>query len=241
MSEKNVHEEKDMFIRDLYIDWDKIGCDSYLRQIDSLKYTNSLHFSKPVVFFTGENGSGKSTLLEAMAIVEGLNPEGGSKNYMFSTYDSHSELFNAVSLSRSVTAEWKYFLRAESFYNVLTAEAEYEGRPQLHNRSHGEGFLEVIQNKMHGEGLFFLDEPDSALSPQRQLTLITEIYRSVRSGSQFFIATNSPLLLGCPEAEIWTFDDGPVHQCAYEDTSSYKVTSMFLNDRRRIVDLLIRP
>ena len=233
-----------MFIKDIFFDWDSISEESYLKSIEAFRGLEQISFHKPVTFFVGENGSGKSTLLEAMAIAEGFNPEGGTKNYAFSTYDSHSELCEAVRLSRIGRAKWGYFLRAESFYNVATKEEEYgresmAGSLNLHKQSHGESFLTMFQNNFNGRGLFFLDEPEAALSPQRQLTLLVELDRCRKQGAQFFIVTHSPILLGLPDAEILSFDKGTIHPCAYEDTDSYRITDMFLNDRARILKELL--
>ena len=232
------------FIRSIFIDWTLIGDDSYLREIEALKDLKTLDFNSNVTFFVGENGSGKSTLLEAMAIASGFNPEGGTKNYSFSTYDSHSELYDAIRVVRgSRKARWGYFLRAESFYNVATMEERYadDGHEsqKYHEKSHGESFLALAQNQLRPGGLYFFDEPEAALSPQRQLTLLTEIYNCAAGGSQFIIATHSPILLGMPGAEILTFDNGLIHTCEYEDTESYQVTEMFINDRKRLLDRLL--
>ena len=232
------------FIRSIFIDWTLIGDDSYLREIEALKDLKTLDFNSNVTFFVGENGSGKSTLLEAMAIASGFNPEGGTKNYSFSTYDSHSELYDAVRVVRgSRKARLGYFLRAESFYNVATMEERYadEGHEsqKYHEKSHGESFLALAQNQLRPGGLYFFDEPEAALSPQRQLTLLTEIYNCAAGGSQFIIATHSPILLGMPGAEILSFDSGVIHPCEYEDTESYQVTEMFINDRKRLLDRLL--
>ncbi len=232
------------FIRGIFIDWTLIGNCSYLRDIEALKDLKTLDFNSNVTFFVGENGSGKSTLLEAMAIASGFNPEGGTKNYSFSTYDSHSELYDAIRVVRgSRKARWGYFLRAESFYNVATMEERYadEGHEsqKYHEKSHGESFLALAQNQLRPGGLYFFDEPEAALSPQRQLTLLTEIYNCAADGSQFIIATHSPILLGMPGAEILSFDSGVIHPCEYEDTESYQVTEMFINDRKRLLDKLL--
>ena len=232
-------------LKGVTIDWDKIGRGSYLLDIPAISGVQQISFSRPVTFFVGENGSGKSTLLEAIAVAYGFNPEGGTRNYNFSTYDSHSELCNAIRLSRGVRrAEGGYFLRAESFYNVATKEEEYSreqgGRPQhFHQRSHGESFLALAQNSFRANGIYLLDEPEAALSPQRQLTLLIEIDRCVKEGSQFIIVTHSPILLGMPGAEILTFDDGPLHPCEYEETDSFQVTSMFINNREQILKRLL--
>lgn len=233
-----------MYIKQVSINWDKIPEESYLRNIESIRGLDKIEFHKAVTFFVGENGSGKSTLLEAMAVADGFNPEGGTRNYSFSTYDSHSKLCDAIRLSKTISANWGYFLRAESFYNVATKEEEYSagpgGRPMhFHKSSHGESFLSAMQNSFKGNGIYFMDEPEAALSPQRQLTLLMEIDRCRKEGAQFFIVTHSPIILGLPDAEILTFDDGIIHQCEYEETESYQVTSMFINDRKRILKRLI--
>lgn len=232
------------FIQGIEINWDKIGQDSYLRKIEAIRGVTRLSFEQPITFFVGENGSGKSTLLEAIAVAYGFNPEGGTKNYSFSTYDSHSELCEALRLLRGCRkAGWGYFLRAESFYNVATKEMDYADlmhpSERYHERSHGESFLAVAQRQLKPNGVYILDEPEAALSPQRQLTLLLEISECARSGSQFFIATHSPILLGIPEAEILTFDQGRIHSCAYEETDSYQVTEMFINNRQRLLERLL--
>ena len=205
------------FIQSISINWDRIGRDSYLRDIEAIRGMEQMVFKSPITFFVGENGSGKSTLLEA-------------------TYDSHSELYDALRVFRGIHKPgWGYFLRAESFYNVATMEMDYadERHPseRYHEKSHGESFLAIAQRHLRPNGLYLLDEPEAALSPQRQLTLLMEIWECARQESQFFIVTHSPILLGIPDAEIWTFDDGPVHRCSYEETDSYQVTEMFINSR----------
>ncbi|MBQ1332035.1 MAG: AAA family ATPase [Lachnospiraceae bacterium] len=230
-----------LFLRGLLIDWDRIGAGSYLWQIPALSGLEELRFSAPVTFFVGENGSGKSTLLEAVAVSCGFNPEGGTRNYRFSTYDSHSELCGAVRMIRGARREkGGYFLRAESFYNVATAEEEYSRGPggvpqEFHFKSHGESFLALVQRNFRGDGLYLLDEPEAALSPQRQLALMAEIRRCTDAGAQFLIATHAPILLGFPGAEILSFDEGRIHPCAYEDTESYQVTKMFLDRREQML------
>ena len=234
----------DLFIRAACMDWDGVGKDSYLWTIPAIAGVERVDFESPVTCFVGENGSGKSTLLEALAVSYGFNPEGGTKNYSFSTFDSHSELNQHMRLVKGPKkARWGYFLRAESFYNVATAEAAYSqsgGTPQhLHEKSHGESFLATVQNNFRAGGVYLLDEPEAALSPQRQLTLLREIHVCSQAGAQFFLVTHSPILLGLPDAAILSFDDGPLHPIAYEDTDSYQITSLFLSDRKRILHNLL--
>lgn len=205
----------EQFIQRLSIDWNKIEQSSYLRDIEAIKNLEELVFEKPITFFVGENGSGKSTLLEALAVACGFNPEGGTKNYSFSTYDSHSQLYEAIRLFKGFRkVKWGYFLRAESF-------------------------LALAQNQLRPDGLYLFDEPEAALSPQRQLTLLMEIVSCARQGSQFIIVTHSPILLGIPDAQILSFDEGTVHECKYEDTESYKVTEMFINNREILLERLL--
>lgn len=232
------------FIQGVMFDWDKIENTSYLKEIQAFQGIERLDFNCPITFFVGENGSGKSTLLEAIAVAHGFNPEGGTKNYAFSTHDTHSGLYEAIRISKGVRKEkWGYFLRAESFYNVATQEEEYADvshpSAKYHEKSHGESFLAVAQDNLQPNGLYLFDEPEAALSPQRQLTLLMEIYSCAKRGAQFLIVTHSPILLGIPDAEIYCFDDGSIHLCSYEETESYQVTEMFINNRKAILNRLL--
>ncbi len=234
----------EQFIQRVSIDWDKVGKESYLREITALSGLDCISFDRPVTFFVGENGSGKSTLLEAVAVAYGFNPEGGTRNYSFSTYDSHSELCDAVRLSKGYRkARSGYFLRAESFYNVATKEEDYADAlhpsRRYHEKSHGESFLAIVQDYMDGGGVYLFDEPEAALSPQRQITLLLEIYQCAGKGAQFIIATHSPILLGLPGAEIYSFDNGKLHLCEYEETESYQITEMFINNREALLKRLL--
>ncbi len=230
------------FIQGVIFDWNKIDNDSYLKRIEAFQGVEKLDFNKPITFFVGENGSGKSTLLEALAVAHGFNPEGGTKNYVFSTHDTHSELCDAIRVVKSYRKEkWGYFLRAESFYNVATQEEAYANPvpARYHEQSHGESFLALAQNNLRPNGLYLFDEPEAALSPQRQLTLLMQIYNCAKEGSQFMIVTHSPILLGMPGADIYCFDHGRIHLCEYEDTESYQVTKMFINNRQRLLEQLL--
>jgi len=233
-----------LFIQRMSIEWDEISRTSYLRTIEAIRNLYTLDFTAPITFFVGENGSGKSTLLEALAVAAGFNPEGGTRNYVFSTFDSHSELCRAVRLVRGYhKPRWGYFLRAESFYNVATKEEDYADvahpSAKLHEKSHGESFLAIAQKNFQGDGIYLLDEPEAALSPQRQLTLLAEIYQCAAEGAQFIIATHSPILLGTPGSVILSFDGGAIHPCKYEDTESYQVMEMFINNRERLLRNLL--
>jgi len=239
-----VFQMNNQFIRNILIDWNKIDENSYLRDIEAINEVNHIEFENAISFFVGENGSGKSTMLEAIAIAAGFNAEGGTKNYTFSTYDSHSELCDAIKICRGYRKEkGGYFLRAESFYNVATMEEEYvdldHPSEKYHEKSHGESFLAIAQKYLKPNGLYFLDEPEAALSPQRQLSLLMEIHKCARQGSQFIIVTHSPILLGIPNAEIFNFDNGKIHSCNYEETDSYQVMELFINNKKQLLDQLL--
>ena len=244
--------EGSLFVNGLMIDWNKVEPDSYLHGILALKGMDFIGFEKSVTFFVGENGTGKSTLLEAVAAAYGMNPEGGSRDFRFSTRDTHSTLYEGMTLKKGYRRPRdNFFLRAESFYNVATQVEEYRGDDDpklyyqryggrsLHEQSHGESFLALMQNRFQDQGFYLLDEPEAALSPQRQLTLLICIYRLAQAGSQFLIASHSPILLGLPDAEILSFDDGAIHSIEYTETESYQVTEMFLNHREYLLERLL--
>ena len=202
-----------------------------------------LVFDQPVTFFVGENGSGKSTLLEAIAVALGFNAEGGSRNFAFATRASHSELHGYLRCVRGVDRPRDgYFLRAESLFNVATEIERLDAIPgagppigprygdrALHEQSHGESFLALIQNRLRGAGLYLLDEPEAALSPMRQMALLPVLHDLVRARSQLVVATHSPILLAYPSAAIVQFGPGGVERVAYEETEHFRVTRDFLN------------
>lgn len=241
-----------LFLQNICIDWNKISNESYLRLIPALSSLTQLSFNENITFFVGENGSGKSTLLEGIAVAYGFNAEGGTLNYNFSTYESHSELHTAINLSKGFRkAKSNYFLRAESFYNVASKAEDYrDGDPKeiyyaryggksLHEQSHGESFLALIEGNFVNNGFYILDEPEAALSPQRQLSLLIDIVNLSKAGSQFIIASHSPILLGIPNSNIVSFDDEKIHSCTYEETDSYQITEMFVNNRERLLNSLL--
>lgn len=235
-----------LFIQSIAVDWNQIAPGSYLRDIPAVAGLSRLEFERPVTFFVGENATGKSTVLEAIAVASGFNAEGGTRNYRFSTWDDVSELGQALRLSRGPRqARTGYFFRAESFFNVASKAAEYDrerGMPSfgdrgLHEQSHGEGFLSFFQT-FRGPGLYLMDEPEAAISPQRQLTLLLHMKRLAQAGAQIIAVTHAPILLGLPGAQILSFDGGEIHPVAWEETESYRITKLFLEEPERVLRLL---
>ena len=221
------------------------GFDAYSFCIPAVRHLHWLEFHPAVTFFIGENGSGKSTLLEAVATKFGFNPEGGSKNFNFVTEETHSDLHDFIRLERGgLRATDGFFLRAESFYNVaseidrLGVERAYGGK-SLHAQSHGEAFLSLLTNRFQGGGLYLLDEPEAALSPQRQLAVLTLLHRLVHHRSQLVIATHSPILLAYPNARIYLFGEDGITEVKYTETEHYQITKDFLNRHERMLELLL--
>jgi predicted ATPase len=202
-----------------------------------------INLDSRIVFFAGENGSGKSTLLEAIASHYGFGPEGGNRSFSSNTTESNQSidpLRKALRLSFDKRTGEGFFLRAESFFNTATeldnlgptVLGSYGGQ-SLHSRSHGETFFTLLEHKFTRNGLFLLDEPEAALSPQRQLSFLILIHDTLRryKDAQFIISTHSPVLLGYPGAQIFSFDEGHLHPIAYEETAPMQIVRRFVNDR----------
>jgi predicted ATPase len=229
------------FLRELSIRPDaEIDPSHYPFNIPAVRDMNALSFHPGVTFFIGENGAGKSTVLEAIAVAMGLPAEGGSRN-VHRQQQAASPLQQHLRLSKGYKApRWTYFLRAESAFNVISYMDSVDDRsqPSLHERSHGEAFMDLLLDLRAG-GFYLLDEPEAALSPNRQLAALSAIDQLVKRGSQFIIATHSPILLAYPNARILLFDQSGISQVAYEDTEHYAVTRDFLNHyQRRLQQLL---
>jgi predicted ATPase len=248
--------KKITLLKDRVEDWT-----AYPFSVPTIASLTEIEFESRVVFFAGENGTGKSTLLEAIASHYGFGPEGGNRNIRHDTTEhNHStdRLVHALRLSFDRRTGQGFFLRAESFFNTATnldklddpLENEGIGPPilpsyggqSLHSRSHGETFFTLLEHKFRRNGLFLLDEPEAALSPQRQLAFLVLIHDTLRryKDAQFIISTHSPVLLGYPGAQILSFDNAPVQQIEYEDTAPLQIVRHFLNNREDFLDELFK-
>ncbi len=220
---------------------------SYLSALSVVKYLHSvdqLNFTMPVTFFVGENGTGKSTLLEGIAVAMGFNPEGGSRDFTFSTKVSHSALYQYLTTIKTLSPRDGFFLRAESFYNTASYLDENStllryGGISLHEQSHGESFLSLVTNRFEGNGLYILDEPEAALSPQRLMTLIVAIDELVKKNSQLLIATHSPILMAYPNAEILQLTETSIQRVSYKDTDHYQITKQFIDRPDQMIKYLL--
>jgi predicted ATPase len=230
----------------------RVGYPWELGIVRALSAPGGLSLHPGITYLVGENGSGKSTLLEALAVAAGMNPEGGSSQFAFQTRESHSPLGQSLSLVRGAR-RWRteFFLRAESLFTAATYLDELRddlggdplaayGGVSLHEQSHGESFLSVLLHRFGPDGLYLLDEPEAALSAQNQLTCLRRIDDLVGEGSQFVIATHSPLLLAHPRARIYELsgEDAPA-EIAWEDAEPVRLTRRFLDDRERFLSALL--
>ncbi|QDT72769.1 AAA family ATPase [Lacipirellula limnantheis] len=219
-------------------------------ELPAIKTLQRLDLHPHVTFFIGENGSGKSTLLEAIAVADGFNAEGGTRNFNFNSRDSHADLFKWVQLGRSPRGRRRsdgFFLRAESFYNVaseieklgLVSPTSPYGATSYHEQSHGESFIDLMTNRLRGDGLNLFDEPEAALSPQRQLAFLVAMHELVKRESQFVIATHSPIIMAYPNAWIYEFGANGIQRVEYKETEHYRVTQAFLNRPEQMLRQLL--
>jgi predicted ATPase len=215
----------------------------YPFSIPAVSAVDGLELHPRVTYLVGENGSGKSTLLEAIAVAAGFNPEGGTTNFRFSTRSSESPLGSALRLVRSVRRpRTGFFLRAESFFNVATEidrlgpqlVDRYGGR-SLHEQSHGESFIALALHRFGADGLYVLDEPEAALSPLRQMSMLRRMHDLVRAGCQFVVATHAPILLAYPDAWIYELDERGLRRVEYEQTATVRTTREFLSSREAML------
>ncbi|MDW0117508.1 AAA family ATPase [Sporosarcina thermotolerans] len=218
----------------------------------TLPFVRNLHeleLHPNITYVIGENGMGKSTLLEGIAIAYGFNPEGGTLNFNFSSFNSHSKLDEHIRLVKGTErARDHFFFRAETFYNVATNIEELDQQPaygpriidsfggvSLHEQSHGESFFAVFRERFRGNGLYILDEPKAALSPFRQIALLARINELVTEGSQFIISTHSPIIMAHPLSKIIQITKDGIDETKLEETEHYSIMKQFFDDRDRLL------
>lgn len=234
------------FLTDVSLIANRVQPGAYPFTLPVLTQNFSLRFSKPVTFFVGENGSGKSTILEALAWSSGFSPVGGNRDRPFEEgVDGHA-------LGRAFHLTWRqrsrvdgFFLRAETFHqfstyldNAGSSWRRYGGQ-SLHTRSHGEAFLALFEHRFE-DGLYLLDEPEAALSPQRQLAFLRILHSLASRGiAQFVIATHSPILLCLPGATVLGFEGDRIQPIDYRDSEHFQLTRDFLNGPDRYLRHLL--
>jgi predicted ATPase len=219
----------------------------YPFNVPILRTTAQLSFHKQVAFFAGENGSGKSTLLEAITRKCGIHVWDKPKRHIAheNPYESHlADFIDVTWVGKPVPGS---LFRAETFRELADflddvavcdpGRLKYHGGHILNTLSHGEGMLSYFGGRFNIEGLYFLDEPESALSPSSQVKFLKLLQQLCVSGhAQFIIATHSPILLALPQAQIFSFNEPYIKEVAYEDTEHYKVYKQFFTDRSFFVE-----
>ena len=252
------------FIRSVrLIDKENIDWDWYPFNIPAVKALPEISLQQPITIFVGENGTGKSTIIEALAGMVGLNPEGGSKDYRFSTASTQSKLWDHLGANRNPLGRegFSYFLRAETMYNVFTQRERYadnmmlaggmseedlaayrqrnpHGDSAIHQMSHGESFFAQL-SEFRQNGLYILDEPEAALSPNRQLATVKLLHDLAnRNGCQIFMATHSPILLSIPGAKILQLSEDGIEEIEYEDTELFRTYWAFIKNPKAFLDRL---
>jgi len=249
-----VLSKSSQYIRSLSLNRKNINSfDDYPFNLPAISNLSTLDFHPRVTFIVGENGAGKSTILEAIAVACGFNPEGGTKNFNFSSRDTHSELNKYIRLIKGVYyPKDGFFFRAESFYNVASNVDDLDriapskpsfinlyGGKSLHAQSHGESFFSIFVNRFSKNSLFILDEPEAALSPSRQMAMIRRIHQLVQANCQFIIATHSPIIMAYPDAKIYEINNSRISEKDYDETEHYQVTRSFFDNPKRIIDILL--
>jgi predicted ATPase len=246
-----------MYLREIQFLWDRLSDKQkhiYPANLPAYQGLERLRLDKPVTFFVGENGTGKSTLLEAIASLCGFPTSGGEPGGDELGEWERFPLADVLRLSWFPKMNRGFFLRSETYHNFggllerRLRDPDFDADPyeryggrSLFEQSHGESFIKMFQSRLKEKGIYLLDEPEAALSPTRQLGFLRLLHAMAESGrAQFLICTHSPILLGYPGAEIFSFDGAPVSPVSYEETEHYAVTRYFLNNRQKVLDELFQ-
>ncbi len=242
------------FIRSIEIGGEPKDRRNHPLNLPAFRGVRTVALDPRVTIFVGEDGSGKSTLVEGIAVAAGFNAEGGTMNFNFATQRHRPELAKHVRLVRGThRPRTGFFLRAESFFNVASEierldeepgfgppiAASYGPKP-LHEVSHGESFLALALNRFGPQGLYVLDEPEAAMSPLGCLALVRRFYDLVQEGSQFVIATHSPIVMAFPNALIYVLTENGPRRSTWEDLDHVKILTDFLNHREVVMRDLLR-
>ncbi len=242
--------QESQYIRAVNLKSEQISSyDPFPLNLPVIRNFREISFHPSITYIIGENGMGKSTLLEGIAIALGFNPEGGSLNFNFSSYDSHSNLDEYLQIVKGVNrAKDSFFFRAETFYNIATNIEELDKEPSsgpkiidsyggksLHKQSHGESFFEAFMERFQGNGLYILDEPEAALSPLRQMSMLARINELVNQGSQFIISTHSPVIMAYPNAKIIQLTENGMSESKLEETNHYSIMKQFFENKDRLL------
>ncbi|TSI08998.1 AAA family ATPase [Lysinibacillus sp. BW-2-10] len=247
--------EESQYIRSIYLKREQIASyEHFPLNLSFIQNFQELTFHPNVTYIVGENGMGKSTLLEGIAVALGFNPEGGTLNFNFSSFDSHSNLDEYLRIVKGINrAKDHFFFRAESFYNVATNIEALDREPgpgpkiidsyggkSLHEQSHGESFFAAFMERFQGNGLYILDEPEAALSPLRQMSMLARINELVSQGSQFIISTHSPIIMAYPKSKIIQLTEEGMSESTLEDTQHYSIMKQFFEDKNRLLHHLFQ-
>lgn len=247
--------EWNAYLRRILLQRDEVPTfDDYPFHLPAISSLSQLELHPKVTYIIGENGMGKSTLLEGIALALGFNPEGGTMNFSFATAETHSELHRYLRTVRgAMRPRDGFFFRAESYYNLASEIDRLDreptiGRPirysyggkSLHEMSHGESFFAAFMNRFSGYGLYILDEPEAALSPFRQLAMLSRIHELVGRRSQFIISTHSPILMAYPDSLMYQLTPDGIEETTLEETDHYIIMKEFVNRREGMLRELLR-